>query len=226
MDGYKRKIFIYNSVKPDKNRTWFMETYKKEKGVFFMGNLDGKIAVVTGSAQGIGYGSAKVLAQHGATVILVDFAEAVKDTAEELKQMGLKADWRRCDVSKLDEVQETVDDIESRLENDVNGGLIFHKISVESGYYSGVQFYVETTDDPTEMDNEDCRYYFDMYRSVAIRRYNSEVNKVCRILRKLAKEYGFDELYLRARFSNGEALYGRVENTSRAKLMQAVSPRV
>lgn len=37
---------------------------------------------------------------------------------------------------------------------------------------------------------------------------------------------GFDELYLRARFSNGEALYGRVENTSRAKLMQAVSPRV
>ena len=88
-----------------------METYKKEKGVFFMGNLDGKIAVVTGSAQGIGYGSAKVLAQHGATVILVDFAEAVKDTAEELKQMGLKADWRRCDVSKLDEVQETVDDI-------------------------------------------------------------------------------------------------------------------
>lgn len=28
------------------------------------------------------------------------------------------------------------------------------------------------------------------------------------------------------RFSNGEALYGRVENTSRAKLMQAVSPRV
>ena len=88
-----------------------METYKKEKGVFFMGNLDGKVAVVTGSAQGIGYGSAKVLAQHGATVILVDFAEAVKDTAEELKQMGLKADWRRCDVSKLDEVQETVDDI-------------------------------------------------------------------------------------------------------------------
>ena len=68
-----------------------------------------------------------------------------------------------------------------------------NKISVLPGHYYGVQFYVETTDDPTEMDNEDCRYYFDMYRSVAIRRYNSEVNKVCRILRKLAKEYGFDE---------------------------------
>lgn len=84
---------------------------------------------------------------------------------------------------------------------------------------------METTDDPTEMDNEDCRYYFDMYRSVAIRRYNSEVNKVCRILRKLAKEYGFDELYLRARFGNGAALYGQVENTNRSRLLQAVAPR-
>ena len=37
-----------------------------------MGNLDGKIAIVTGAAQGIGFGCAKVLAQHGATVVLVD----------------------------------------------------------------------------------------------------------------------------------------------------------
>ena len=102
---------------------------------------------------------------------------------------------------------------------------LFHKISGLPGHYYGVQFYVETTDDPTEMDNEDCRYYFDMYRSVAIRRYNSEVNKVCRILRKLAKEHGFDELYLRARFGNGAALYGQVENTNRSRLLQAVAPR-
>lgn len=123
------------------------------------------------------------------------------------------------------EVQEVVSDIEARLEDDVNGSLVFHKISVLPGHYYGVQFYVETTDDPTEMDNEDCRYYFDMYRSVAIRRYNSEVNKVCRILRKLAKEYGFEELYLMARFGNGAALYGHVENTNRARLLQAVAPR-
>ena len=35
-----------------------------------MGRLDGKIAIVTGAAQGIGNGSARVLAKNGATVIL------------------------------------------------------------------------------------------------------------------------------------------------------------
>ena len=44
-------------------------------------------------------------------------------------------------------------------------------------------------------------------------------------LRKLAKEYGFDELYLRARFGNGAALYGQVEDTNRSRLLQAVAPR-
>ena len=76
-----------------------------------MGKLDGKIAIVTGAAQGIGNGSAKVLAKHGATVILVDFAESVADAAEEIRKMGLKADSRRVDVSKLEDVQKVVDDI-------------------------------------------------------------------------------------------------------------------
>ncbi|MBU5625598.1 SDR family oxidoreductase [Oscillibacter sp. MSJ-2] len=76
-----------------------------------MGKLDGKIAIVTGAAQGIGNGSAKVLAKHGATVILLDFAESVTAAAEEIRQMGLKADSRRVDVSKLEDVQKVVDDI-------------------------------------------------------------------------------------------------------------------
>lgn len=76
-----------------------------------MGNLDGKIAIVTGAAQGIGNGSARVLAKHGATVILVDLTEKVKDAAKELRDMGLKADCRLCDVSKLEDVQAMADGI-------------------------------------------------------------------------------------------------------------------
>lgn len=79
-----------------------------------MGKLDGKIAVVTGAAQGIGYGSALAMAKHGATVILVDFADAVAETAESLKSQGLSADYRICDVSSLEQVQGMVDDIISQ----------------------------------------------------------------------------------------------------------------
>ena len=76
-----------------------------------MGKLDGKIAIVTGAAQGIGNGGARVLAKHGATVILVDFAESVAAAAEELRQQGYQADYRRVDVSKLEDVQAMVDDV-------------------------------------------------------------------------------------------------------------------
>lgn len=61
-----------------------------------------------------------------------------------------------------------------------------------------------------------------MCRSVAIRRYNSEINKINRILKMLAKEYGFDEVYCSAVFGNGEANYTKVENTQRARIVRAI----
>lgn len=73
--------------------------------------------------------------------------------------------------------------------------------------------------------HEDCPLHlevFDVCRSVAIRRYNSEINKINRILKMLAKEYGFDEVYCSAVFGNGEAVYTKVENTQRARIVRAI----
>jgi NAD(P)-dependent dehydrogenase (short-subunit alcohol dehydrogenase family) len=50
--------------------------------------LEGKIAVVTGSAQGIGAGIARVLASHGATVCLADIQDSVEQTAEGIRKDG------------------------------------------------------------------------------------------------------------------------------------------
>ena len=123
----------------------------------------------------------------------------------------------------LDEVAafEFVEEMETRL-NDANAKLEFHSISTMGGKYYGVQFYVEEKHDPNEYDNDDCHYYFDVCRSVAIRRYNSEINKINRILKMLAKEYGFDEVYCSAVFGNGEAVYTKVENTQRARIVRAI----
>src|SRR3954447_1093592 len=50
-----------------------------------MGVLDGKAAVVTGSARGIGRATAELLAEHGARVLINDLdAELAEQTAGEI----------------------------------------------------------------------------------------------------------------------------------------------
>lgn len=115
-------------------------------------------------------------------------------------------------------------DLESELSEaleEINDELTFHKVELQSGYYYGLQFYVDELHDPNEYDNDDCRYEFDLCRSVAIRRYESEINKITRRLRRLASGYGFEELCCVGVFSNGEAVYSRVQNTVHSRIVQA-----
>jgi meso-butanediol dehydrogenase/(S,S)-butanediol dehydrogenase/diacetyl reductase len=74
--------------------------------------VDGRCAIVTGGAQGIGKGIALALAQSGAYVIIADIAqdEAVK-TVEEIRAAGGKADSLYLDVTKCDQVEEVMDEV-------------------------------------------------------------------------------------------------------------------
>lgn len=88
-----------------------------------------------------------------------------------------------------------------------NDDLTFHSLEFKSGYYDGVQLYVNTTENPHELDNEDCKYYFDMCRSQAIRKYNAEINKINKWMKKVAVMYGWKKLNCLGVFSSGEAIY-------------------
>jgi 3-oxoacyl-[acyl-carrier protein] reductase len=65
-----------------------------------MGLLDGKRAVVTGGARGIGYEIARVLGQAGAAVVIGDIDESAADDAvKQLAAADVEAVSRRCDVT-------------------------------------------------------------------------------------------------------------------------------
>ena len=69
--------------------------------------FEGKNAVVTGGARGIGAATAERLASEGARVVVADFDEAgAHETAE---RIGGGALGVRCDVTKRDEVEAAVE---------------------------------------------------------------------------------------------------------------------
>jgi len=69
-----------------------------------MTRFEGKTAVVTGGARGIGAATARRLASEGATVVVADFDEAAaEETAGEIGGIAV-----RCDVTSRDDVEAAV----------------------------------------------------------------------------------------------------------------------
>jgi hypothetical protein len=73
-----------------------------------MGRLESKIAIVTGAWRGNGEGIARVLAKHGASVVLTDIIDAVEATAESIRKDGKKAIGLKMDVTKTGEVNQAI----------------------------------------------------------------------------------------------------------------------
>jgi NAD(P)-dependent dehydrogenase (short-subunit alcohol dehydrogenase family) len=69
-------------------------------------NLEGRVAVVTGGAMGIGKGIAGELATEGAVIVVSDVNDVVgEETTSELKESGAKATYIHCDTSDEGEVK-------------------------------------------------------------------------------------------------------------------------
>jgi NAD(P)-dependent dehydrogenase (short-subunit alcohol dehydrogenase family) len=80
-----------------------------------MGRLDGRIAIVTGGARGIGRATVERLAAEGAQVTFCDLeAAAGERTAHELAAAGLGATFTPADVTREDQVEALVAAVASR----------------------------------------------------------------------------------------------------------------
>ncbi len=74
--------------------------------------LKDKTALVTGGARGIGREIALCLAREGANVVIWDVnPESAKSTAKDIEALGVKADYAQADVTKFNQVEESINKI-------------------------------------------------------------------------------------------------------------------
>src|SRR5215210_1990479 len=70
-----------------------------------MGTLDGKVAIVTGAARGIGRAISLRYAREGADVVVADLNEVgARDTAVEVEGLGRRALALGVDVTRHDQI--------------------------------------------------------------------------------------------------------------------------
>jgi len=96
------------------------------------GDLDGKTAVITGGASGIGRGIATKFAAEGANVVVADLhpepREGGTPVVEAVTEMGADAIYVECDVTNLDQVRDAIDaaDEFGGIDVLVNNAGIYH----------------------------------------------------------------------------------------------------
>ena len=102
-----------------------------------MGRLDGKVAIVTGGARGLGGAASEVLAAEGAAVLITDVLdEEGAALAQKLRDGGARADYVHLDVRDADQWASAVERAETlwgRVDCLVNNAGINFPIDIEEG---------------------------------------------------------------------------------------------
>jgi NAD(P)-dependent dehydrogenase (short-subunit alcohol dehydrogenase family) len=96
-----------------------------------MESIEGKIAVVTGAASGIGRAMARTFGGAGMKVALADIEPgALGETQQQLAADGIEARAFRCDVSQPDDVHKLAEDVRAAF-----GGV--HVVCNNAGVFCG-----------------------------------------------------------------------------------------
>lgn len=98
---YLLQRYIYSTFAPKKNKISKLNKAAMDK------KLNNKVALVTGSSQGIGAGIAKAFAEHGATVVInyATHPDRADRLVQEITEKGGKAIKIQADISSPDEIE-------------------------------------------------------------------------------------------------------------------------
>jgi NAD(P)-dependent dehydrogenase (short-subunit alcohol dehydrogenase family) len=81
-----------------------------------MTRLQGKTAIITGAATGIGKSIALLMAQEGCDIGMMEIdADTAQGTAEAVRALGRKAVVTRCDVRNVDEIKAAAETLKAEL---------------------------------------------------------------------------------------------------------------
>jgi 3-oxoacyl-[acyl-carrier protein] reductase len=72
--------------------------------------LRGKVALITGAANGIGLATALRFASEGAGIVLWDLSDRGNEVAEQIRKEGSRAIFKKVSVTNKDEVQKAVNE--------------------------------------------------------------------------------------------------------------------
>ena len=101
--------------------------------------LDGQVAVITGSAMGVGRGLAIALAERGALIAGLDIADAENEETGRLVAAG-GSEWLAlsCDISDKSAVRWAIDEVAERfgrIDVLVNNAAVFEDSRLLAGDY-------------------------------------------------------------------------------------------
>ena len=106
--------------------------------------LDGKVAAVTGAANGIGRGTALAFAERGCDVALSDVdTEGLSETARMVERRGVRAETAEVDVSERRQVEQWADEVVDefgRVNIIVNNAGVSVTASVENLSYEDFEW--------------------------------------------------------------------------------------
>lgn len=102
----KNAIYIY------RNKT----KVKGDKNMYNPLDFTGKVVVISGGASGIGLGTGKLFAKHGASVVLLDINESQGEKAVgEIASEGYEAIFMKCDVTNEENVSSVIKNIDEKF---------------------------------------------------------------------------------------------------------------